>query len=345
MKYQHIISAVCNQPWAILPEKMRAISAMLAFQASGGKLTEEQIREVVAGNPDLQAARQPSGPRAPGGVAVISIRGVIAHRMNQVNDISGPGGTSIEGLTKSFRAALNDPNVKAIVFDVESPGGSVDGVPELADEIYQARGQKKTVAVANTFAASAAYWLASSASELVVTPSGMVGSIGVYCMHDDISQALEKEGVKITLVHAGKYKVDGNSFEPLSDSARADMQSQVDSVYGMFVKAVARNRGGGTKQSDVMNGFGEGRMVMGNLSVKQKMADRVATFDEVLASFGVGQKAETSLAASNENRDRVDISAQAEGISAAESSANLESIRREHLDGELDTVLYGGSKE
>ena len=277
-KYQHIRSEFYGKPWAILPDKLRQIDALMQFWGAGNKLTDEEVRDRIGAGPRVT-------PKTPGVVALIPIYGVVAHRMNMVQDISGPGGTSIEKLTATFRQALNDPNVKAIVFDVDSPGGAVDGVPELADEIYSARGQKKIVAVANTMAASAAYWLASAASELVVTPSGAVGSIGVWGAHEDWSQALEKEGVKVTLISAGKYKTEGNPYQPLSDEAKAALQADVDHFYSMFVKAVAKNRG--VAQEKVGDGYGQGRMVMASLAAKQGMVDGVATLDETLARFGV----------------------------------------------------------
>lgn len=279
MKYEHIVTEVFRKPWAILPEKLELIAQLVALRASGERLSEEEIRA------RLNAASLLAGPRTTqsfGTVAVIPMRGVIARRMDLMTQISG--GCSIEKLTASFRQALADQAVKAIVFDVDSPGGTVDAVPELADEIYKARSQKKIIAVANGMAASAAYWLASQASEVVVTPSGAVGSIGVFCEHEDVSEAMKKAGVSISLIHAGKYKTEGNSFEPLSDEARAELQSKVDAFYGMFVKAVARGRR--TAQDDVRGGFGQGRMVLAADAVKGGMADRIATLDDVLAKLG-----------------------------------------------------------
>jgi ClpP class serine protease len=170
MKYHHVVGEVFRKPWAILPEKLDLIAELVALRASGGKLSEEEIRS------RLDAAALTAGPRSQqsfGAVAVIPIRGVISHRANLMSQFSG--GMSIEKLTSSFRAALADQSIKAIVFDVDSPGGGVEGVPELAEEIYKSRSQKKSVAVANAMAASAAYWLASAAGELVVVPSGQVG--------------------------------------------------------------------------------------------------------------------------------------------------------------------------
>lgn len=285
MKYQHVLAEIYRKPWAILPEKLQAISELIALQAAGEKLTDDQIQQRIG------AAKGPMA-RTAGNVAVIPIYGVISHRMNMMTQVSG--GTSTEKLTQAVRQNFSDPSVKAIVFDIDSPGGSVDGVVELANEIYgMRRNGKKMVAVANTMAASAAYWLASACDEVVVTPSGAVGSIGVFCAHEDISKALEAEGVSVTMIQAGKYKTEGNPYQPLSDEARQAMQTQVDAFYGMFVTAVARHRG--VSASDVSGGYGEGRMVMAAAAVKMGMADRVETLDQTLARFGVGTTARTTM--------------------------------------------------
>ena len=194
------------------------------------------------------------------------------------------------------------------------------GVPELADEIYMSRSQKKTVAVANGTAASAAYWLAVSTSEMVVIPSGEVGSIGVFAAHEDVSKALESEGVKISLISAGKFKIDGNPYEPLTDSARADLQSKVDAFYGMFASSVARGRR--ALVSDVRGGFGQGRMVLAAQAVKEGMADRVATMDDTLARLGIGGN--VGMAAAGAERRLVS------------GSRNIEQRRRE-----LDQLCAG----
>lgn len=274
IKYQRILRAAYNTPWAILPEKLAGILNFLELRAAGMRLTDEEIQAITAARP---------APRGVGSIAVLPVFGTIAYRANMFSEASG--GTSIQKLTAQFRQALADPSVKAIVFDVDSPGGSVEGVDELASEIYSARGTKKIVAVANTIAASAAYWLASAAEEFSVTPSGEVGSIGVFAAHEDDSELLTSMGVKMTLVSAGKFKTEGNPFEPLSDEARAALQSRVDEYYGMFVKAVARNRG--VTETSVRKGFGEGRMVGAKQAKAEGMVDRVATLDETLERFGV----------------------------------------------------------
>ena len=299
MRYERVLAEIYRKPWAILPDKFAQISEIVNLRASGMKLSRTEIQERLA--PHLKARVGPAN-NSFGVAALIQIYGVISQRMSLMSDISG--GCSTQKLTSQFRAALADPGVKAIVFDVDSPGGAVEGVPELAEEIYKSRGKKKTIAVVNSLCASAAYWLACSADELVVTRSGQVGSIGVFCAHEDVSAALEKMGVKVSLISAGKFKTEGNPYEPLSDEARAAIQQKVDAFYDMFVKSVAQGRG--VSQASVREGFGQGRLVVAGDAVKQGMADSIATLDETLARVSPGAAAKKMAAGA----DRPSIAAQ-----------------------------------
>lgn len=301
LKYPHILQAVMSAPWAILPMKLAIIRDLLAFRATGGKLSAEEIAGRMAANQrGLEAAKDSTATRAGGAVAVLPLIGTIIPRADIFTEMSG--GVSVQRFTANFRQALNNPDVASIVIDVDSPGGQVSGVDELASEIFNARGQKQITAVANTLAASAAYWIATAADELVVSPSGEVGSIGVFAMHEDISKMLEMEGVAVNLISAGKYKVEGNPFEPLTEEARTSVQSRVDEYYEMFVSAVARNRG--VKRTDVRNGFGEGRTVGAKQAVALGMADRVATLDETITRLQRGGKPRRAAAADLDYRRR-----------------------------------------
>jgi len=281
MKYRRIIQAAFGSYWAIIPEKLEAIVAFLELQAKGAKFSPEEIRARIGAKAPEAAAGNGSGNGSQSTVAVIPIYGIISHRVSMMDDISGTGGTSTERVAREFRSRLNDPNVKAIILDIDSPGGTVYGVEELAEEIYKSRGGKPIVAVSNSLAASAAYWIASAADEIVVTPSGEIGSIGVYATHTDISKLMEEEGVKTTLVSAGEFKVEGNPYEPLSDAGKDYIQERVDDYHASFVKAVARGRGVAVAQ--VKSDFGKGRVVGADQAVKSGMADRVATLDETIA--------------------------------------------------------------
>lgn len=276
MRYEHVISAVYDTPLAILPSTLATVVEILHLRASGERLSDEDIRLRLAAAAAANGPR--SGGRQAGAIAVLPLYGLLAKRMGLTAQSSG--GTSLDHFIGQFRSALADPAVDAIVIDVDSPGGSVDGVEEVATEIRAARGQKPIVAVANTVAASAAYWVAAQADELVVTPSGSVGSVGILAVHHDYSAQNEQLGVKQTYITAGKYKAEANQDQPLSDEAAAAQQAQVDEFYGMFLRAVAKGRG--VPIDDVRAGFGQGRMVLATAAVEQRMADRVDTLENTI---------------------------------------------------------------
>lgn len=276
--YAHVIAFVMETPWAILPEKLEAISHLLAIRASGERLSDDEVVARTGG-------AAPHRPAQRGGaVGVLPVYGTLMPRANMMTRMSG--GTTYESLARDFTAMVNDPSVRAIVMDIDSPGGAVAGTQELADAIYGARGRKPIVAVANHMAASAAYWIASAADEIVTTPSADLGSIGVYGVHLDESEAMAKAGVRATVISAGKYKTEG-LYGPLSEEALAARQERVDAMYSQFVNTVARNRG--VAAAEVRSGYGEGRVVSGREAVRAGMADRLGTLDSVLRELGAAE--------------------------------------------------------
>lgn len=276
-KYRHVTEAVYGAPWAILPGKLEEILALLDRRAEA-PATAEELRAFAAS--EGEGSDEPYCV-TPGGVAVLDLSGVIAQRMNLMMQFSG--GTSCEQFTSAFQQALKDPNVKAIVLDVNSPGGSVGGVAEAANAVFAARGVKPVVAVANTLCASAAYWIASAASQVVASPSASVGSVGVYMVHSERSKANASAGVNRQVISAGKYKAISNEHTPLSDEARGRLQSYIASVYDAFAGAVARHRG--TTITAVQNGYGEGDTLFAADAVAAGLADRCATLSEVIAEL------------------------------------------------------------
>lgn len=173
-----------------------------------------------------------------GGAAIIPITGMLVNRINW----SSASATGYDFIRGQLRCALADPDVSQIVFDVDSNGGLVSGCQELAAEIFASRDVKPSTAVVDARGYSAAYYLASAASRVVCTPSGGVGSIGVAAVHVDLSAALENFGIKVTLIHKGDEKVDGNPYAALSDRARASIEKDIGYHYDSFVEAVARHR-------------------------------------------------------------------------------------------------------
>ena len=293
LRYSRVVSYVLNTPWAITTEKLAVIMDLLRFRALGGRLTAEEIEERIG------AVQRPQ-ERTVQRVRVLPMYGVIAQRAPLMAESSG--GTSIERFTVRFREAIADPGIGAVVLDVDSPGGAVSGVEELSAEIYRARGAKPIVAVANSLAASAAYWIASAADELAITPSGEVGSIGVFAAHEDWSRALDAEGITVSLIAAGKYKTEGNPYQPLTEEARAAVQGRVDEYYGMFTKTVARNRK--TPVATVREGFGQGRVVGAREALDLGMVDSIETLDDILARVVRGQSRGRARAEEIEYRKR-----------------------------------------
>lgn len=267
-----VLEAVYGRPWAILPAKLNEICAVVEEHRAGVRLTAGDVQERIG-------PQQRPEPKVEGSIAVIPLYGVMAQRMNALTAISG--GTSTELFGKALREYVEDPEIASILIDVDSPGGSVFGVGELASDIRALRGRKPIYAIANSLAASAAYYVASQADQLFITPSGLVGSIGVLMAHTDMSKAEEMGGYKTTLVSAGKYKTENSPYGPLTEEGRAEMQSKVDKYYAQFVAAVAAGRR--TTPRDVRDNYGGGRVLTAEDAVAAGMADRVATRDQVIS--------------------------------------------------------------
>lgn len=270
-KKTFVLQAFVEKPWAILPSTLSTLEEIVIRHTNGEKLDAQEVQSRIHG-----ATRPPD--RRVKSVAVLPLFGSIFPRANLMTEMSGA--TSAERFSAQFTELLKDPAIDAIILDINSPGGQVGGIPEAANKIFESRGIKPIIAVANHLAASAAYWIGTAADELVVSPSAEVGSIGVFAMHTDWSAALEQDGVKVSFVKAGRYKTAGNPYEPLTDETRAYIQEGVDEVYDQFVSAVARHRG--VSVNDVRAGFGEGGLVSARQAVEQGMADRVGTLEETI---------------------------------------------------------------
>jgi signal peptide peptidase SppA len=219
--------------------------------------------------------------RTADGVAIIPVLDTLVNRGAWLDSRSGL--TSYEGIAAQLRAAGQDPEVRSVLLDISSPGGEAAGMAGLADLIRSVRQTKPVTAFVNDMAASAAYGIASAAHEIVLSPTSIVGSIGVVMLHADRSGELAAQGVKPTLIFAGSHKVDGNPFEPLSDAVRADLQAGVDAHYRQFLEIVEQGRG--LRFTAAMARATEARTFIGAEAISLGLADRIASFDEVLASL------------------------------------------------------------
>jgi signal peptide peptidase SppA len=296
--YNRVMMAVYGSIWALEAGKFDDLTAFLELKIAGG-VPDDHILAGIRANSEIAAARiQKASASSKGSVAVLSLQGLIMPRANMMGDMSGPRGTSIDQFKAQFRQAMNDPSVKAIVIDVDSPGGSVQGVDELASEILAARGKKEVTAVVSGICASAALYIVSGASKIVASPSSQVGSVGVYGALRDETAKNEKEGVKHTVVTYGANKALGDPRTPTSPTAIADLQESVDAYGGMFDGAMARGRK--TTQANVRETYGQGKMFMPKKAKQIGMIDDIGTMDDVLAGYGIDSNAprQSMLAAS-----------------------------------------------
>ena len=276
-----------NTPLLIHPAKAQiilgALSGRIGFEAS--LFSAEDGMDAPDANRFTGSARRTDGTtsmmRTADGVAIIPVLDTLVNRGAWLDSRSGL--TSYEGIAAQLRAAGQDPEVRSVLLDISSPGGEAAGMAGLADVIRSVRQTKPVTAFVNDMAASAAYGIASAASEIVISPTSIVGSIGVVMLHADRSGELAAQGVKPTLIFAGSHKVDGNPFEPLSDAVRADLQASVDAHYRQFLTIVEQGRG--LRFNAAMARATEARTFIGAEAISLGLADRIASFDEVLASL------------------------------------------------------------
>lgn len=215
------------------------------------------------------------------GIAVIEISGVLIHRGGWVGQSSGQ--TSYEGIAAQIEAAASDPSVRGVALEIDSFGGEVAGVFDLADRIRALRRAKPVWAFVAEHAFSAGYALASQADRIVLPRTGAVGSIGVVVMHADLSGQLDQEGARVTLIHAGSHKIDGNPYEPLPASVRDDIQREIDVLWFLFAETVAAGRAGRLSQDGAM--ATEAATYRGADAVTAGLADEVTDLAQGLAAF------------------------------------------------------------
>ncbi|MDR5815799.1 S49 family peptidase [Caballeronia sp. LZ033] len=236
-----------NTPVAIHPRKAEIVVAALADRLGIGgmvRLDGAGLVPVAMDDDEYGFAEPGRTPRAGydnvGGVALIEVQGTLVQKLGSLRPYSGM--TGYDGIRQNLLMALDDPDVRAVAFDIDSPGGEVAGCFDLVDMIHSARGVKPMWSILNESAYSAAYALASAADRIIVPRTGGVGSIGVICAHVDLSEALSKAGMKVTFITYGDFKADGHSEVPLAPDALARFQADINTMGELFVETVARNR-------------------------------------------------------------------------------------------------------
>lgn len=295
-----IIRQLFNTPLAVLPATAATVLGVvgprfdvsqLLMHASGERLDIDQLVEQAADarvqidakrNLDARAGPVPAAKLldVDQGVAHINIRGeLIAENGGGVSPYSGF--TGYDAIDAAWGFAQGDADVRGILLDIDTPGGTVTDLNELTARLMADRGRKPVRAIVRGLGCSAGYAIACCADEVTVQPLSYAGSIGVICMHADFSGQLEQDGIKVTLITAGAHKADGNPFAALPDDVRASIQANIDTAYGLFVDHVAAAR---NLSADKVRGT-EARVFQGQDAVNAGLADKVMSWRDSQAEF------------------------------------------------------------
>lgn len=266
----HLASRLFGTPLLVHRAKLDVILAVL-----GDRLN---IQPPAA---DMALPGPRNMPTGTPGIAVIPVHGTLVKRTAGLDAASGL--TSYTEIAAMLDAALADPQIAGILLDIDSPGGEASGSFELARRVREASAVKPVWAVANDSAYSAAYAIGSAANRLIVSETGGVGSIGVIALHIDQSVKDANEGYRYTAVTAGTHKNDFSPHQPLTDEAKADLQAEVDRLYGLFVEHVASMR---TLATDDVRST-EAGLYFGANAIAAGLADAVGTFESALTDFSL----------------------------------------------------------
>ena len=270
-----------DEPWAITSSALTTILDIAARQNAPPEAVAAKLGRELQNSYRLEMRD---------GMAVLPVVGPLFRYANLFTQVSGA--SSYELLAKDFTQAVENPDVKAIVLNIDSPGGEVNGCAEFADMIHEARGVKPIVAYASGDAASGAYWIAAAADEIVVSKTSALGSIGVVGVY----RGNKGEDAVEVVSSQSPYK----RLDPDTDDGRARLQKRIDAMADVFVDAVAKYRG--VASSHVQNHYGSGDVFIGDAAVKQGLADRIGSFEKLLSELSGNSVSEPSPHSINPNQ-------------------------------------------
>jgi len=261
-------TAADNKVWAINPKHLQQASATLSAELI---LEDEDDDDMMD---DYAMAEE-------NGVAIIPVAGVIGHKVSPIAKMLGAVDTL--DVIAAIELAAEDDEIDTIILDVDSPGGTVGGVPELAETVeeVQKSGAKKIYAYTDSMMASAAYWMAAGANGIFSAPSAEVGSVGVYLPVMDTSKALAEKGVTVEIFKSGKYKAAGFPGVALDEEVRKHLQLEVMETYNEFAGFVKKYR------ADLNYEYLQGQTLTGRKAAEVGMVDGTAkNLDSLLQKLG-----------------------------------------------------------
>ncbi len=273
--------------WAITPEMM----GMMTEIARESKRTPEAIAKEMG-----REMKETNAASIRDGVCVIKVSGPLFRYANLMTRICGA--TSYELLAQDFNKAVQNPNIKGILLDIDSPGGEVNGCSEISDMIFRARNTKPIVAYASGACCSGAYWIASACDKILAADTAILGSIGVVSIFekDDVEKTIE-----IVSSQSPNKRPDINT-----DEGKAKIQARVDELADVFIAKVARNRG--ITAVDVVKNFGAGDVSVGQHAVRNGLADGLSSFEDIITDLN-SQKLEKTFMNDNVNINAEEIKA------------------------------------
>lgn len=332
--YPHIAERLFGRPHAIEPVALRAIMdgplarRVLSGETIGSGKVKKNGRDLrrarLAAISGANQVREAEGlieyALTPEGIAIVPIAGVLSRRFDWL--AAACGWTTYEGLAATIESILDGNVARAILFDVDTPGGEASEMLDVADAILAARKKIPVWAVANVCAASAGYALAGSAEKLVLPRLAVVGSIGCMLVHIDQSVADLSTGLKYTAVYSGARKIDGWAHAPLSDGALNAAQTDVDHVRNAFAALVGRQGRISAKAALAT----EAAVFVDNAAVEAGLADAVMTFDEALAALTQQATETTTMAKTAALQSTSSPAALAAGIAAPGMAAAADPV-------------------
>ena len=230
--YSHIAQKLFSEPLIITPQRHSALCNLL--EAKMGNVVGEAPMKNQGKDPEDDGSEIISMGRT----AIIPVHGTLVMYPDDI--AMSECGCSMEDLSAMIDVAENDSSISTVIYDFRTPGGTVTGIPEVARKIYNS--QKNTIAFTASECCSGGIWLASQCERFYATESSRVGSVGVYCMMLDYTKALEKEGVTVNAISAGKFKLIGAYWKEMTAEERKILQRGVDKIYDQFKAAMEVRR-------------------------------------------------------------------------------------------------------
>lgn len=230
---QTLLYDLKHKPYCMLEKKAFQLESLLE-QYLAGEIELPEVSEETPKEEDITASR---------GIAIIEINGVIVKRLGVPQEILDFFGlVDLDNVDMQLKAAMEDEGITGVVLYVTSPGGFLSGVQTTANLVSKLSEKKETVVYSDVLNASAAYWISSQANTIIASADAEIGSVGVYTVLVDYSKALENEGIKATLIKAGKWKALGEPTQPLTDEQKAFIQEEINQTWNSFKEAVNKKR-------------------------------------------------------------------------------------------------------